>query len=342
MIKAWIFEQMNLSVDESPLLFDAAACTREYAWRLELSVLAESLGFRGVFFSEHHFSGIRLCPAPNLFVAAVASRTKRLRLGVLGIVLPLCQPWRAAEEIGTLDQISGGRLEIGLAKGSNTQEAISIGIAAADIESRYQEAADILDLALREPILSYHGRHWSFEGLAILPRTIQRPPPRWAAVRSIESAVAAARRGYRPCTGFLPLEQVKELFDAYREVCVVQGKRIGPDHFGLRRCVFVSRSAARAQAQVMAAHQALPGLRAPDIIAGTPQFVAEEIIRQLGFAGCANIIAVFSGSWQDRAALQESYELFGREVIPILERVTLPGQTQQKNLAIDFYEGIPT
>ena len=70
----------------------------------------ETLGLEGIFFSEHHF-GRPYSASPNLLIAAIASRTKKLRLGVMGVVLPYYHPARVVEEIGMLDQLTGGRLK---------------------------------------------------------------------------------------------------------------------------------------------------------------------------------------------------------------------------------------
>ncbi|HHW4680818.1 MAG TPA: LLM class flavin-dependent oxidoreductase [Xylella taiwanensis] len=138
MIKSWIFEQLNISDNADPAHFDALACSKEYAWRSELWAQAEVLGFHGIFFSEHHFSGVRACPAPSLFAAWVAARSQHLRIGVLGWVLPLWQPWRFLEQVSVLDQLSQGRVEIGVARGSSVQEAAAVGIAEVDIVPMYQ------------------------------------------------------------------------------------------------------------------------------------------------------------------------------------------------------------
>lgn len=203
MIKSWIFEQLNISDDADPVHFDALACSKEYAWRSELWAQAEALGFHGIFFSEHHFSGLRACPAPSLFAAWVAARSQHLRIGVLGWVLPLWQPWRFLEQVGVLDQLSQGRVEIGVARGSSVQEAAAVGIVEVDIVPMYCEALDILEQAWLNPCLSYRGRYWSFEQLGMVPRPLQHPsPPIWATVRSTEAAAEAAKRGHRLCTGF--------------------------------------------------------------------------------------------------------------------------------------------
>ena len=320
-INSWIFEQMNLSSNEDPSCFDGAACEDEYAWRLDMWSEAESLGFHGIFFSEHHFSGVRMCPSPGLLAAAVAARTRKLRIGILGLVLPLWQPWRALEEIGMLDHLSRGRLEIGLSRGSNPKEANAVGIAEADIHPMYEEALDIVDQALGEPFLSHKGRYWSFENLAVLPRPVQQPaPPIWATVRSIESAMAAARRGHRICTGFLSTEKVKSLFDAYRDAAATHGMPYGADRMAIRRCIFVAETASAAEEYAQAAREQMPSILQEDTIAGRPADVAEQIIAQSRRTGSANIIGFFAGNRANRASVQASYRMFGAEVIPALLR----------------------
>src|SRR5262249_56095689 len=95
---------------------DAGGVGALLARYLDLWVRDEALGFEGIFFSEHHF-GRSYSPSPNLLIAALAARTRTLRLGVMGIVLPYYHPARVVEEIGMLDHLTGGRLENGTAIG---------------------------------------------------------------------------------------------------------------------------------------------------------------------------------------------------------------------------------
>jgi alkanesulfonate monooxygenase SsuD/methylene tetrahydromethanopterin reductase-like flavin-dependent oxidoreductase (luciferase family) len=289
-----VFELNNISSDPDPLAFSAKLCAEEYAWRLNSWVRAEALGFRGIFFSEHHFNSRQVCPSPNLLAAVVASRTRDLRIGVLGLVLPMWQPWRAVEDIGVLDQISNGR---------------------------YEEALDILDIALAEPSFSHHGRFWSFDCLTVLPRPVQKPMPApWATVRSIASAAAAGRRGYRICTAFLNTHDIQEVFDAYRKAAVNSGHPVNPGRLAIRRSIFVAHSAAEADEHAEISGRLIPSLPADDIIAGTARDVAEEIVEQMRDTGAGNIMGFFAGNWVDRMSVEESYRLFGQEVIPVLKR----------------------
>src|ERR1700741_2870333 len=125
MIKPWIFEFLYApgAMGEEVAPGDARAV---FDNGIALWKRMEALGFEGIFFSEHHF-GLSYSPSPNLLIAAIARSTARLRLGTMGVVLPLYQPWRVLEEIGMLDHLTAGRLEIGCASGV-PQEMIQIGL----------------------------------------------------------------------------------------------------------------------------------------------------------------------------------------------------------------------
>src|ERR1700685_386214 len=104
-IKSWIFEFFATppSLIEH---FDPAASLRHFDGYLDAWTSAEAAGFEGIFFSEHHF-GASYSPSPNLLIAAVAARTKRLRLGVMGMVPPYHSPWRLVGELRMVEYFDG-------------------------------------------------------------------------------------------------------------------------------------------------------------------------------------------------------------------------------------------
>ena len=91
--------------------------TQQYAERLELIVEAERLGFSRYHIAEHHFTPLDMAPSPNVFLAAVARETSRIRLGSMVMCLPLYHPVRLLQEICMLDHLSEGRLEPGVGRG---------------------------------------------------------------------------------------------------------------------------------------------------------------------------------------------------------------------------------
>ena len=144
-IKPWVFEFFP-APREPGATEDPQQSADYFNWYLDLWPRAEPLGFEGIFFSEHHF-GLAYSPCPNLLIAQVAARTRTIRLGVMGVVLPYHQPWKVVEEIGMLDHLTQGRLEIGTAAGI-PQEMAQVGLSVAEARERNDEAIEIMDAAL--------------------------------------------------------------------------------------------------------------------------------------------------------------------------------------------------
>jgi alkanesulfonate monooxygenase SsuD/methylene tetrahydromethanopterin reductase-like flavin-dependent oxidoreductase (luciferase family) len=338
MIKPWLFEFFpelgGPSMDPDPA--DVAA---HFARYLDLWVRAEALGFEGIFFSEHHFAR-SFSGSPNLLIAALASRTRTLRLGVMGVVLPYYHPARVVEEIGMLDHLTGGRLEIGTAVGV-PQELARLNMTMAEARERNDEIVAVLDAAFTSRVISHRGKHFSFSDLRLLPRTLQQPsPPRWTPVVSEESARRAARRRVKICTGFNATQTIKRIFDGYRQEAEAVGYQAGPECFALRRRVTIAPTLAQAQLYAQAVADRLKsyvaeddrlGTNVPDapapaggftlsddeFITGTPKAAAQAIIEQCRAVGAGHFLAVLNWSAPlDEVA--EAHELFGREAIPLL------------------------
>ena len=104
-----IFDHMDFSGAETLSEF--------YENRLKLAELYDEIGIHAYHLAEHHATPLGMAPSPNVFLSAMAQRTKRLRFGPLVYCLPLYHPIRLLEEICMLDQMSGGRLEMGFGRG---------------------------------------------------------------------------------------------------------------------------------------------------------------------------------------------------------------------------------
>jgi alkanesulfonate monooxygenase SsuD/methylene tetrahydromethanopterin reductase-like flavin-dependent oxidoreductase (luciferase family) len=344
MIRSWIFEFLHAPggpEDVTPEVATAVFKAGTAHWRH-----IESFGFEGIFFSEHHF-GASYSPSPNLLIAAIASSTERLRLGTMGMVLPLYQPWRALEEIGMLDHLTGGRLEIGCASGV-PQELIQIGMAAEENRERFNEALDILDAWLAQPVISHHGRYWNFDNLRIVPRPVQQPaPPKWTTVVSTASAAKSAGRGSKICTAFESVARISEIFAAYRTATDAHDMPCGPEQLAIRRNISIARSAGEAREAARTAKEETRRVLSADprvgkhssslldspkagsgfsvhddeFIAGTPAQVAEQIIEQCRSCGAGHFLAILGRAVDQRRT--EAVTLFGEEVIPILRRADI-------------------
>jgi alkanesulfonate monooxygenase SsuD/methylene tetrahydromethanopterin reductase-like flavin-dependent oxidoreductase (luciferase family) len=339
-IKPWIFEFLYAHSDQG-----GEAPTAVFDKGIALWQRLDELGFEGIFFSEHHF-GLSYSPSPNLLIAAIARSTKRLRLGTMGVVLPLYQPWRVLEEIGMLDHLTGGRLEIGCASGV-PQELIQTGIGPEENRGRFDETLQILDAWLAEPVISHHGRYYNFDHLRVVPRPLQQPsPPKWTTVVSPASAARSAARRSKICTAFESVARITEIFDAYRAEADRVGFACGADHLGIRRNVSIAVSEAEAQersrmAREMAAkvlagdprvQQSSPLLDAPkqgsgfsvhadEFIAGTPAQVAEQIIAQCRASGAGHFLAILGRAVDEHRI--RAVELFAEQVIPVLRRAEI-------------------
>lgn len=248
MIKAWSFESNNILSREIPDFNDEKKVQAAYDANLAHVATLERRGFEGAFFSEHHFMNT-LTPSPHLMIAAAATRTKNLKLGVMGSVLAFHYPWRLAEELGMLDYITGGRLEIGVAAGV-PPEFLFVNMPQDEVRPLYEENLEFLDKALESTRVSHKGRFWDLDEVPILPFTKRVDRRRkWMTIYSASSCRLAARRGYRVCTGIQTVAQANKAFDAYREEADKVGHEVGPDDVAIRRHVLVADTDEDAKAQ---------------------------------------------------------------------------------------------
>src|SRR3981081_3735679 len=119
-----------------------------YARGIEQAQAAEELGYRNVWLGEHHFSTYGYLSRPCQFATYIAAKTTRLRVGTAVIVVPLHHPLVIAEEIATLDQLAGGRVDIGLGRGYQHYEFERLGLELESARARWEEAVDIIPKAL--------------------------------------------------------------------------------------------------------------------------------------------------------------------------------------------------
>lgn len=164
--------------------------------RLRFVDLLDQSGFARYHIAEHHATPLGMSPSPSVYLAAVAQRSTRLRFGPMVYAMPLYHPLRLAEEICMLDQMSGGRLDIGFGRGASTIEASYFGWEPEDMQSAYEEGMEIVLKALTSGHLTHEGTHYTFNDVRLCLEPVQRPhPPLWYGVHSTESAQRAAKGG---------------------------------------------------------------------------------------------------------------------------------------------------
>ena len=166
-----------------------------YEDRLKIAEAYDRAGFYGYHLAEHHATPLGMAPSPNVFLAALAQRTRRLRFGPMVFVLPLYHPLRLIEEICMLDQISGGRLEIGFGRGASPIELAIYGEDPDAAQEIYTEGLELILKGLTVKRLDFHGKHFSFDDVPMTLEPLQKPyPPIWYGVHAPDSAERAAKR----------------------------------------------------------------------------------------------------------------------------------------------------
>src|SRR5712675_2147045 len=169
-----------------------------YESRLQIIEAYDRLGFHAYHVAEHHSTPLGLAPSPSIFLSAIAQRTRRLRFGPLVYALPLYHPLRMIEEICMLDQLSGGRLEVGFGRGSVPAELIYYGQSPDAAQAIYAEAFELVLQGLTERRLTFHGKFFRFDDVPMELEPLQKPhPPVWYGLHAPASAERAARKGLR-------------------------------------------------------------------------------------------------------------------------------------------------
>ncbi len=211
---------MQFGVQFFPAVGPDIKSARDYwAEALYLTRLAEQLGFANVRTVEHYFHYYGgYSPSPLVFLSAVAAQTSTIRL-ITGAVLPVFNnPLKLAGEIGMVDAISNGRLEVGFARAFLPHEFARFGISMGESRARFEEGLAQVRLLLEEEDVSAQGKWHSFPKLTSLPRPTQKPrPPFWIASFSTpESFEMAGRNGYGLMAIPLSGSDTKRLLDLYR------------------------------------------------------------------------------------------------------------------------------
>lgn len=172
-----------------------------YDQRLQIIEQYDQAGFYAYHLAEHHSTPLGMAPSPSVFLAAVAQRTKKLRFGPLVYLLPLYHPIRLAEEISMLDQLSHGRLEIGVGRGRSPIELALYGNDSAEAQKMFDEAFAIMRLAFFEERITFTGQHYNFDGVPVELRPWQKPhPPLWYGIGTPDSAEQVAKLGFHGVT----------------------------------------------------------------------------------------------------------------------------------------------
>jgi alkanesulfonate monooxygenase SsuD/methylene tetrahydromethanopterin reductase-like flavin-dependent oxidoreductase (luciferase family) len=318
-----------------------------YEDRLLLAEAYDRIGIHALHVAEHHATPLGMSPSPSVFLASVAQRTKRLRFGPLVYTLALYHPLRLADEICMLDQLSGGRFELGVGRGVSPLEIGYFGFDPAKSQAMYLEAYQVILKAMRERTLTFKGEYYSFESVPFHLEPLQRPhPPIWYGLSNPESAEFAADNRFNVVSNAAP-KAVRVITDRYREAWAQKNNDPAMIPFiGMARHVVIADTdreamelARRAYARWFESFIFLWRLRGAtppfttyvedfdevlkngQAIVGSPDTVREMIASQASDAGLNYFLLRFAFGDLTLEASMRSVELFASRVRPALGEV---------------------
>ena len=314
-----------------------------YEHKLQLAAAADKAGFHAYLVAEHQGTPLSIDGSPSVLLAAMFQRTKRLRAGALTFCLPWYDPYRFYCEICMLDQLSGGRLELGVGRGVSPIESKIFGFQnIEESRTRYREVLDVFFEATKTDVLKYRG-----VDVELHVKPVQRPyPPLWFPTSNKDSIEFTAKHGYH--TAFLgTVANCKAHYEQYREIW--QRHRNDP---GRHNAHVAEPFLAKTQHMVIADTEAEAekiGLKAyetwashihhltrkagrPDVhktepyapdtaqplLTGTPKVAAQKLQELIRMTGINYLLCIFSFGDIAPDHAMRSLELFTREVKPAL------------------------
>lgn len=323
---------------------------RQLDQRLEYVAAADSAGFYCYHIAEHHATPLNLVPVGGVYLGAVARATKRMRLGPLVYLLPLYSPLRLLEEIGMLDHLSHGRLDVGVGRGVSAFELNFHKVDPETSREVFQESLAILMKGFAHDRLNHEGKHWSYQNVPMELKPLQQPhPPIWYASTQAGGSEWAGEHGMNFCT-LGALELAKIAMDTFRKgyakrgAPLVAGDWPGGVAVGVHRYCVVADTDADARRIAGAAferwyanltklerenvagpkftHAFSPDLdkaiAAGGFLCGSPDTVRKELERQIDTLGHNYIVTGFYFGNIAHADAMRSMQLFATEVMPKL------------------------
>jgi alkanesulfonate monooxygenase SsuD/methylene tetrahydromethanopterin reductase-like flavin-dependent oxidoreductase (luciferase family) len=314
--------------------------------------LSDALGVDVIWLAEHHFDGICAYVDPISFAGALATSTRHSKIGFAVVQTALHHPIRLAEQLAILDNITKGRLVVGLGRGSsyNIYDYQGFGVDHYEAQARLEEAERILIKAWAEEDFEHKGRYWHLKVPMLRPRPYTKPhPPLIRAASGEASLLELARHGRPFLMNVQSMAVTRDRVGRYRETMREAGFDDERITRNLEQCwvwrnVFVGNTDAEAESIGLPAFQAmvksravmrdriyrdtglrievpqsdLPSARASaehGFIHGSPETVTEAIeeIAELGIGG---VIATFRLGPLSHEAATDSLTLFMRQVAP--------------------------
>jgi alkanesulfonate monooxygenase SsuD/methylene tetrahydromethanopterin reductase-like flavin-dependent oxidoreductase (luciferase family) len=349
---------MKLAIWSTTTMRDDVSTPELYRRQLEEVELAERIGIDQIWFFEHHLLPNGPAPSPNLLIAAAARTTSRIRFANMVNILPFHHPLRIVSEAAMLDNLTGGRLDLGLGRGLRPPEFAAFGVDQAQSREMFLESFELIRRLFTDENFSYRGKYWSIDKDAPLsPAPLQKPhPPFLVSAQSEESLRWAAQYD-------IPFAQIDSLAEQaardqalYREVQTAHGHAPQPRLY-LMREIYVAETDARAREEAppyllqywdlwQRYTQFTRGGRLPDsydfwrrqapmlhamnfdeivandmVLLGCPETVANAILRLGDGLAPMGLALIFKLGQLPYDQLGRSMRLFGDEVMPRIRRV---------------------
>lgn len=336
------FQERDMSTAD---MFEEYLCEIEFADRLL---------FDEIWLAEHHFTEYATLPSPHILLAAIAARTRHIRMGNMVTVLPLYDPLRLAEEAAMIDQLSRGRLNLGIGSGVVPEEFARYGMPMEETKPRFHEALDILLKAFTQDRFDFEGSFSRYRDVTLVPKPVQRPyPPLCQAVFSAESVRWCAERGLPIARIYDKFDEAKAMAALYRSALTDEGEKLGRPGIRYFRPVYVAETTDRAMAEAVPelfrhfirfadargdgfgdpspeawrqlTGRALKRMGALDfeqldaeeiVIVGDPLRVREKIARLRDEAGMDDFTGIFAFGNLSHERVCNSLQLFAEKVMP--------------------------
>jgi alkanesulfonate monooxygenase SsuD/methylene tetrahydromethanopterin reductase-like flavin-dependent oxidoreductase (luciferase family) len=322
---------------------------------------ADQLGFDGVCVNEHHQNAYGLMPQPGVMAGALARRTKKVKIAILGRALPLLNnPLTVAEEFAMVDNITEGRFIAGFVRGIGA-EYHAWSSNPADSHDRFHEAHDLILRAWTEPgPFAFEGKHYQFEYVNLWPRPYQTPrPPIWipsqGSSETIEWASHPDRR-YTYLQTFTPVAMLAKYMQMYKDLAAGHGYEASEDQLGWSVPLYVAETdeIARREAQPHIENFLNKFLRMPKEMLLPPGYLSLKsmlgVMKAKSSIGTKQTIddvidkgMFICGSPETVRQKLEQYQSeigFGH-LLTLLQFGTLPAELTRKNMEIYANEVMP-
>lgn len=318
-----------------------------YEERLKMLEYADQHGFYSYHLAEHHLTPLSISPSPSIFLSAACQRTKNIRLGPLVYLLPFYNPLRLLHEICMLDQLSNGRLDLGVGRGVSPIEAEHFELEPEKLWDMFNEGLDVLLKGFTNEVLNHEGNYYNYKDIRIWVRPHQQPyPPLWYASNNIETVPWIAQHGFHTSHIFATAADTRPHFDLYKQVWQERkgeagrlNAHVAEPMLGLTRHVYVAPTDEQAIKECREAYNAwfyninylwdqagsdfLDFLRDFDaflargvIIAGSPQSVREQVQQAVDESGINYFTSIFAWGDLTHQQVMRSMDLFVGEVMP--------------------------